>query len=935
MNFKKQSAKSEISHLRCEYMEYPKGVNMASPRFSWTLHRPERGAFQSAYRILVADKLAELNNDSGNFWDSGKIQSNRTVNIAYNGKPLQSSRLYFWKVQVWYQSGECSGWSDVNTFHTGIIYDKDWKAHWIEAEDAADNAPLLRKGFSLNDRVEKATVHVAGLGYHEFYLNGKKVGDHVLEPAITTFNKRVLYSTYDITDQLTFGSNVAGIMLGNGAFRMEKSKERFSPRKPNDFGAPTALVQLEITLANGGHKTITTDETWLSASGPVTFNHFYGGEDYDARKEKPGWSISDYDASAWQGVRIVKGPEGKLDAQSMPPVRVTETIIPGKKSNPKPGLYLFDLEQNIPGWWRLTVEGECGVKVRIRGAETLNDALFPKPLAPNDRLSTKHDYHANVWTTYTLKGQGPEVYEPRFFYTGYRYVEAKIDCPEKVKSINLEGRVVHSDLPVTGSFSSSSRLLNDIYKATVWSQRGNLHGYPTDCPQREKGAYTGDGQVIAETSMHDFQMAAFYRKWLNDMKDSQWDNGRIPNTAPELVGGHGGGIAWGSAYILILWWMYQYYDDVRILRQHYCSIKKYIHYLYNLARSDANPEENLVINDFGGYWDSLGEWCAPGQWDGPIHSVVNTAYYFKNVQLFSRIAGVLGEKKDAKRYSELSENIAYAFNEKFFNPETNLYGTDEPYQTYQLLALSFGLVPADRHAEVLQTVCEDIRKNRNGHFNTGILGTKQLWSELVNSGHGDLAYSAVTQKTYPSYGYWLKNGATTLWERWSGENSHNHQMFGSVNEFFYKYLAGIRPPTEEGTDRGYKYIRIKPFIPEGLLSVKAYLQTMNGRLSSAWENQDGFFKLTVTIPTNTTGEICIPLFKNKVLQITEGGQNIWKNEEFYNQAAGVKRAKKEKRSISFWVQSGTYQFAVTKKEKVEIKKELAHRLADRPEGSSD
>ncbi|MFP4619770.1 MAG: family 78 glycoside hydrolase catalytic domain [Bacteroidales bacterium] len=904
----KTSGDREITNLKCEYMKQPIGIDMENPRFSWNINRNERGVSQTAYRILVADKRGNLNDDTGNIWDSGKIQSDKSVNIACNGKPLQSSEIYYWKVQVWYQSGDSSGWSEVNTFHTGIINQADWQAQWIEANDTSINAPLLRKNFNLEDRVEKAIAHVTGLGYHEFYLNGEKTGEQVLDPAITTYNKRVLYSSYDVTDQLNSGANTAGIMLGNGALRMKKIEGRYSwGGISNDLGAPKALMQLEITLANGEHKTIATDGTWKSSSGPVTFNHFYAGEDYDARKEKPGWSAENYDATGWENVRVVDGPVGTLNAQLMQPMRVTETIEPVKKTNPEPGLYLYDMGQNFPGWWQLKVNGETGTKVRIRGAETLNDSLFPEPFKEGDKLSTRHNYHANVWTTYTLKGEGTETYEPRFFYTGYRYVEVGVDDPEKIKNLNIKGQVVHSDLSYNGSFSSSNSLLNDIYQATIWSQRGNLHGYPTDCPQREKGAYTGDGQVIAETSMHDFHMAALYTKWLNDMKDAQQDNGRIPNTSPELVGGHGGGIAWGSAYILIPWWMYQYYDDMRILENHYPAMKKYVQYLYNLARSDANPEEKFIINDFGGYWDSLGEWCAPGESDGPNHPVVNTAYYFKNVRLLSQIAEVLGMKKDVKRYGELSDSIATAYNDKFFNPATNFYGTEETYQTYQLLALSFGLVPEKRSEEVLQTIIQDI-KNRDAHLNTGILGTKYLWPVLVNSGYGELAYSVANQTTYPSYGYWLENGATTLWEKWSGEASHNHQMFGTVNEFFYKYLAGLHAPTDEGTTRGYKHIRINPFVPEDLSSAEASLETVNGKVSSSWQKKDESLELKVTIPANTTGEICIPLLNDQAVQITEGNENIWKKETFYGKVPGIKNGKKKNDCISFSVESGTYQF---------------------------
>jgi alpha-L-rhamnosidase len=893
-------------------MDDPRGIDMDDPRFSWTLSGDERGTSQEAYHILVADNKQSLKDNNGNFWDSGKNESGKSVNIAYDGEPLQSSTQYYWKVQVWDQNGEKSGWSEISSFQTGIIKHSDWEAKWIAAADTSTSAPLLRKNFELEGKIKKAIAHVTGLGYHEFYLNGNKIGDHVLDPAITNYRKRILYSTYDVTDQLKKGSNVAGFMLGNGALRMKKLENRYSwLGKKREFGPLCAIMQLNISFANGENQIITTDGSWNSTSGPITINHFYGGEDYDARLEKTGWSSPGYDDSEWQNTKIVEGPGGRLDAQLMKPIKVTKTITPVAETNPEPGVFLYDLGQNIPGWWRTKVKGEAGTKVRVRSAETLNDSLFPEPLSAGDQMSTKHDYHANVWSTYTLKGKDTEVYEPRFFYTGFRYLEVKLNDPDKIESLDIEGRVVHSDLKRNGTFSASRPMLNEIHKATIWSQRGNLHGYPTDCPQREKGAYNGDGQVIAETSMHDFHMAAFYNKWLEDMRDAQQKNGRIPNTSPQLVGGHGGGIAWGSAYILLPWWMYQYYNDTRIMENHYPTMKKYIRYLYNLARSDANPQEKLIINDFGGYWDSLGEWCAPGQSDGPNHPVVNTAYYYKDVKLFSQIAETLGKTKDAKRYRKLSDSIATAYNKKFFNANTNLYGTDSTYQTYQILALSFDLVPENHRKAVLQTIVDDINK-RDGHLNTGIIGTKYLWSVLANSGHADLAYRIATQTTYPSYGFWLDKGATTLWEKWSGQASHNHQMFGTVDEFFYKFLAGLRAPTDQGTSRGYKHIRIKPFVPDDLSSVEASLETVNGKVASEWENQGESLSLQVTVPVNTTAEICVPLLSKEDIKINEGTETVWEDGSFKSGVNGIKSAGKEENCIVFSVVSGTYQFTLKK-----------------------
>ncbi len=904
--------KLAVTNLKCEYLENPLGIDMPQPRLSWTVSSSLRGVSQSAYRILVADGRESLRNDTGNVWDSGQVSSAQSVNVVYDGQQLQSGQTYYWKVRSWNQDGEQSPWSEIHTFHTGLMQPSDWEAEWIAARDTSLQAPLLRTEFEVEKRVASAHAYVTGVGYYELYLNGEKVGDHVLDPGMTDYRKRVLYATYDVTDQLNSGANAAGIILGNGAYRMERVEGRYSWGGGGaTFGAPRAFLQLDVTFSDGTTKRIITDGSWQSSSGPITFNHFYGGEDYDARLEKPGWSTPEYDASGWNPVRVVEGPTGVLDAQLMPPMKVSRTIQPVAETNPEEGIYLYDLGQNIPGWWRVRAEGDAGVELRIRGAETLNDSLFPEPLRPGDRLSTKHRYHANVWTTYILQGEGTEIYEPRFFYTGFRYVEVGVNEPENLESLEIEGRVVHSALETNGKFVTSDSLLNRINRATVWSQIGNTHSFPTDCPQREKGGYTGDGQVIAEASIHDFHMATFYTKWLNDMRDAQQENGRIPNTSPILVGGHGGGIAWGSAYILLPWWMHQYYDDTRIMEEHYPTMKQYLGYLHNLAQTDANPEEPYIINDFGGYWDSLGEWCAPGESDGPNHPVVNTFYYYWDTVTLSRIAETLGHTADASRYAALADTIQEAWNAKFFDLNTNLYGTEEPYQTYQLLALFGNAAPEDRRAEILQTIIDDIVHTRQGHLNTGIIGTKHLWPVLVHAGRGDVAYTVATQTTYPSYGFWLEKGATTLWEKWSGENSHNHQMFGSVDEFFYKYLAGIRAPTDGRTNRGYQQIHIQPYVPEGLSWVEASLETVAGTVKSHWENKTNSFELKVVIPANSAGSVSIPRLDFENMVIRESGETVWENGATLSGAAGITGAESEDRFVTFSVGSGTYDFILT------------------------
>lgn len=909
----KISPELKVSGLECEYLTNPEGVDVQRPRFSWKIVSQQRGISQKAYRIITGRQLSDLENLTGKDWDQGKILSGATNNIEYDGVPLQSNENYYWRVCVWTSNGD-QFWSQPARFHTGLIKRSDWKAKWITTEEEIIHAsPLLRKSFKIGKEIKSAYAFVTAGGIYEFYLNGKKIGDHVLDPVITNYRKTVLYTTYDVTRMLKSGTNVAGAMLGNGAYNGKKVVDRYSWGGENkSLGNPCFLAQINITYTDGSQSVIHTDESWKYTDGPVTFNNFYGGEDYDARKEIKNWMSDDFDDGDWKNALPAREPGGILKSLMMPPVKITSTIQPVVQTNPSPGVYLFDLGQNIAGWWRIRVKGHPAQTVRVRGAETLNDSLFSKPIEKGDVLSTKFRYHAQVWTDYTLRGEGKEVYEPRFFYSGFRYIEVATNDKKPLDALQVEGRVVRTALEKAGTFISSDSLLNKINRAGVWAIKGNTISYPTDCPHREKGAYNGDGQVIAETSMHDFNMTAFYTKWLNDMRDSQEDNGRIPNTSPTLVGGMGGGVAWGSAYILIPWWMQHYYHDDRILKEHYPTMKRYIQYLKDLGTKDEHPEEPYIINFFDQYWYSLGEWCAPGQSDGPNHAVVNTFYYFYNTLLMSKIAKFLGKEDDSQYFKNLSDTIKTAFNKKFFNPETALYGTEETYQTYQLLALVGDMVPEGYQEKVLNTIVDDI-KNRGDHLNTGIIGTKYIWPVLVEGNYGDLAYEVATKTTYPGYGFWLKNNATTLLEEWTGKGSHNHQMFGSVIEYFYKYLAGIQSPMEGNTSIGYRHIHLQPYVPEKLLFVNASVETIAGKINAAWKKENDTFQYNTSIPANTSATVVLPVFNYKNILISESGLTIWDSGNFVSGVPGVINVKKEPGHIIISIESGKYNFMISEK----------------------
>lgn len=896
-----------ITNLSCEYLENPLGVDVLQPRFSWNITSGERGVTQSAYRLIVGENLNEVEKGTSNIWDSGKISSDNMVNIEYEGTPLQSNKKYFWKVQVWTDNENAIG-SEPASFHTGLLAEKDWKAKWITTKETITTAsPLLRKEFSVDKKVEHAYAFVTAGGFYELYLNGTKVGDHLMDPAITEFTKTVLYSTFDVTELLKEGENVVGAMLGNGAYNMLRSDNRYAWRRGGGGTPPGLLAQINITHTDGSQSVLISDESWKSTPGPITFNNFFGGEDYDARKEIEGWGTPEFDDQNWENVVAATEPGGKLKSQMMPPVKVRETIKPVTSTNDTSGVYLYDLGQNIVGWWKVSVKGEPGVTIRLTGAETLNDSLFPKPLEVGDILSTKNRYHSQVWTDYTLKGTETETYEPRFFYSGFRYIKVETSNKQNLDEIEVSGRVVNSALERNGTFSSSEPLLNQIHEAGLWSQIGNTVFYPTDCPHREKGGYNGDGQVIAETSMHDFHMASFYTKWINDMRDTQEENGRIPNTSPTLVGGMGGGVAWGSAYILIPWWMYNYYNDTRILAEHYPTQKRYLMYLKDLAMNDSNPEEEYIINDFGSYWFSLGEWCAPGQSDGPNHPVVSTYYYYYNAVLMAKIAEKLGKTEDAREFEALSTTIKNAFNDKFFDEETGFYGAEEVYQTYQLLALNGEIIPDGYREKVVNTVVDDIIA-RDNHLNTGILGTKYLWTTLSKEGFDDLTFEVATQTTFPSYGYWIENNSTTLLEHWSGRSSHNHEMFGSIVEYYYKYLAGIQSPMEGKTSVAYKHIYLEPRVSEKLESVSASYETVQGEVAVNWKKSATAFQYHVSIPANTTASVILPAFDFQNITISEGDTKVWENDNFIPGNHGIENVKNNSGYFEVTIGSGNYTF---------------------------
>ncbi len=882
-----------VKNLQCEYSVNPLGIDAARPRLSWTLESSQRGQKQSAYQILVAAVYENLGQDNGDAWDSGKVESAQSAHIRYGGIPLESNRSYFWKVRVWDATGEASDYSEPANFGMALLKPDDWKAKWIgrrpakeprgsrgffadESEEAAkgvvvdESSNFLRKEITLDKPVKRARIYICGLGLYELSINGKRIGDKVLNPAKTHYRKEVLYDTYDVTDQLKKGANAIGVHLGNGWFNPLK---KYWTWRMQWFGSKRMILQMDVEYEDGSAQIISSDESWKSALGPVTTSCIYDGESYDATQELPGWDETGYDDSAWESVNIVEAPGGRMISQMMEPIKVTETIKPVALKNPSPGVYVYDMGQNFAGWTRLKVKGSKGTKVTLRYAENAH---------ADGNLDVKSMNLAQATGSYTLKGEGVEVYEPRFTYYGFRYVEIT-GFPGEPTLENLEGCVVHSACERTGSFECGNELINRIRLCTLWSQRSNLMGYPTDCPQRdERLGWMGDAHLTAEEAMLNFHMPLFYKNWLSGIKANRDESsGDIAYISPR-PNYDVGQPDWSSGYLLIVWYYYLQYGDRQILEEHFEAMEHYVKYLGTTADGYILPKSRY------GDWLSVAE-----DWERGDPASTNTAYYYYDTMILSKAAKVLGRESTSKKYAELAGRIKEAYNQRFFDPETKQYENGSQFSNTFPLFLS--IVPETYREAVLKNLIDDIVDKHNGHLATGILGTKYMIEVITREGRADVAYLLATQTDYPSWVDMIKN-RTTLSENWDQTGSNNHVMFGSIDTWFYRALAGINI---DEAHPGYEDIIVKPFVQPDLSWVKASIETMKGRVAAEWEYRGGIYRLSVTIPVNVTATVYV--LARDAEKVTEGGKPA-------GTSPGVRFVRKEDKYAVYEIGSGTYEF---------------------------
>ncbi|MFO7170388.1 MAG: glycoside hydrolase family 78 protein [Chloroflexota bacterium] len=892
--------------LVCEYLVNPIGLDVRQPRLSWQLSAQRRGARQTAYHIRVGDSLAALEGGQGGIvWDTGRVESDASLHIPYAGPALQPRRRYFWQVRVWDENGTPSAWSEIAFWETGLL-GSGWQAAWITPDWDEDTSrpqpsPLLRRAFHAAGDIVAARIYATSLGIYELRLNGRRVGDAVLTPGWTSYDRRLQYQTYDVTDLVRAGENVVGAMLGDGWYRGYLGHRGHR----NVYGDRLALLlQLHITYADGRVQVVCSDLDWRAARGPIHMSDLYLGETYDARDEKPGWDQPGYDDSDWCGVRRLDRSSEGVVAQVGPLVRRQETLRPVRILRSPKGETILDFGQNMVGWVQMRVRGPRGTTVTLRHAEVLDR---------QGNLYTENLRSADQTTRYTLRGQadGEEVFEPHFTFQGFRYVAVE-GFPGEPTPDHFTGVVLHSDMPVTGAFECSHPLINQLQHNILWGQKGNFVDVPTDCPQRdERLGWTGDTQVFIRTACFNMNVAAFITKWLRDLSADQLPNGSVPYVVPDVLTKMragaanplpaAGAAAWGDAAVICPWTIYLCYGDTRLLEEQYESMAAWVDFMRSRAGDDYIWRDDPQFGDWLDYRGTDPRRPAPVT----NTELVATAFFAYSAGLLAEVARVLGRASDAERYADLAAKVRAAFNEEFVTPSGRV-GPNT--QTAYVLALHFDLLPESVRPLAVERLVNEIRRN-NYHLTTGFVGTPYVCHVLSRHGHTDVAYKLLTQESYPSWLYPVKQGATTIWERWDGikpdgsfqdasMNSFNHYAYGAIGEWLYRVVAGIEADPAEP---GYRRVLIQPQPGGQLTYASASLESMYGRIEAAWRLEGGDFTLAVTLPPNTEGVVRLPA--RSVEDVAEQGRAL-------DEAEGIRAVRQEGEAVFVTVGSGCYHFRV-------------------------
>ncbi len=886
-----------VSNLQCEMLNNPLGIDVLNPRLSWQFLTSDSEVEQHAYHIMVASSIENLNRNQADLWDSGVVRSSASINIAYSGKKLKSKTAAFWKVRVWTNKGE-SGWSAPAHWSMGILTYAEWKStRWIGCNQLFPgdtigqfsklSARYLRKKISIKKEIKHAKVYIMGMGLYEFYINGTKIGDQVLAPVPTDYTKNIKYNVFDVTSQLKTGENVLGTILGNGRFFA--MRQEYKPYKIKSFGFPKMAMQLDIAYADGSHEIIKSDTSWkFSPYGPIRSNNEYDGEIYDARLELQHWNEINFDDSKWQYVTWVEEPGGFPEAQMTPNMKVMDEIIP-VAIRPKNDTYIIDMGQNMVGWLQLKVKGRRGEKIKLRFAESLQE---------DGSLYTANLRDAKVTDTYILKGSSEEVWEPKFVYHGFRFVEIS-GLQYQPKRQDFLGKVVYDNIETTGTFECSDPTMNQIFNNAYWGIRGNYKGMPVDCPQRnERQAWLGDRTTGAYGESFLFDNQTLYAKWLDDIKFSQTLDGGIPDVAPAFWRYYGDGVTWQGAYIKVADMLYQQFADKNVIQNHYPFMKKWMDYM------EANYLKNGLISQ-----DKYGDWCVPPESPTIIRSkdpsrltdgeVLSSAFYFHLLQIMKKFAKIIkAPQEDILHFERVANLIKTEFNKKFLNTSSFTYANNTV--TANVLPLAFDMVPHNLKAKVFENMVHEIEVGKQGHISTGVVGTQFLMRTLTENGRGDLAYKLASNRTYPSWGYMVENGATTIWELWNGNtadpemNSQNHVMLlGDLLIWYYENIAGIK---SSSTFPGFKQIIMKPDFEAGLTYVKASYNSTHGIIKSHWKKGKKELTWNISIPANTSAQVYLPTDDISTITINQAPIN----------RLSLKHVKVENQQI-LELKSGTYR----------------------------
>lgn len=912
--------------LRCEYLVDPLGIDEQSPRLSWIVTSGQRGQRQTACQIRVGSALET----PADLWDSGKVKSAKTVNVVYKGKQLKSRQRCFWQVRVWDRDGKPSGWSKPSRWSMGLLDSNDWKAEWISFKDETPleatrqkvvlpPARHYRKEFAAGKSVKRAMVYATALGIYELNLNGQQVGDRMFAPGWTDYRQRAYYSTYDVTGLVRQGGNALGVTLADGWYSGYVGFGLLVGYGPHRCGryfygkTPALRMQLEVEYVDGSSETIITDPSWKTSEGPIREADMLMGETYDARLEQPGWDQPGFDDARWEPAILAKDngslkadyfdKAGKkvvelgfieppiLQAYCAEPIHPVGTIRPVAITEPAPGVYIFNMGQNFSGIAELKVKGKAGTRIQLRFGEMLH---------PDGRLMTENLRKARATDAYILKGTGQdETWRPRFTYHGFQFVEVT-GLKEKPAMDAVTGIVLHSDTPLSSSFTCSDPMVNQLFKNIVWTQRANFFEVPTDCPQRdERLGWTGDAQIYVRAATYNADVAAFFTKWEHDLVESQRDNGAYPAYAPfpmtHGIRGSAYGSAWMDAGIICPYTIFKVYGDTRMIERNYASMTRFM----DFRRASAPSFQGVFVGNDWGDWLALNK--------TPIEYI--DAVYFAYVSgLMEEMAQAIGRPADVKKYREYGQKIRSIFNKNYVNDDGSLAVNT---QTAYAIAIAVNMLPKEKAVLAGNHLAKLIEQN--GHaMSTGFIGTRPLLPALTASGHHDLAVRLLQSRRYPSWGYEVENGATTIWERWNSftkdegfmkpsMNSFSHYSFGAVCEWMFQSLAGI-----DTAGPGYRRIILRPGPPsEGsnpenkpIDWVTAEYDSVRGRISSVWKKSPGRFEYNVTIPANTLGTVYLPKGK-----ITENGKPVEKTN-------GVKLVGEEDELTVLNIQSGSYRFAV-------------------------